>query len=389
MPASTSEGPPTHEHPPHAGTRVVVVAHGPPLRGGVTTVALDLVEDPVLNAEFEVVFQNTTQAQDKRGRFALENVWRAVSDAAGTFRLARRGAVVHTHSVQDPTLVAWRQVLIAAAARLRGARVLLHNHAFRPYMAPPGGYRVGRAHRWAFALLDRLAEANVVLSSAGIPNLAPLMPRTPMPVVANSVVVEDVQQSSADHEVPVLLFVGELLERKGVLVLLDALDRLRERVEGKWEVRIVGDTTAGVDPEKDRVIREVRARGYGDALTGGLPREEVYRHLAESDVFVFPTFVEGQPFSVIESLAAGVPIVGSDIPTVADMVTDGVHGRLVPPGDADALAGALEELLGDPAARRRMGAACRELALERFDRQVFRRRIAALYRSPGGSPDHA
>jgi len=198
-----------------------------------------------------------------------------------------------------------------------------------------------------------------------------------------------VQQSSADHEVPVLLFVGELLERKGVLVLLDALDRLRERVEGKWEVRIVGDTTAGVDPEKDRVIREVRARGYGDALTGGLPREEVYRHLAESDVFVFPTFVEGQPFSVIESLAAGVPIVGSDIPTVADMVTDGVHGRLVPPGDADALAGALEELLGDPAARRRMGAACRELALERFDRQVFRRRIAALYRSPGGSPDHA
>src|SRR5690554_2771909 len=146
MPASTWDPMTRADRPPTwSGTRVVVVAHGPPLKGGVATVALDLVEDPVLNEEFEMVFQNTVQAQDKRGTFALENVWRAFSSAAGTFRLARRGGVVHTHSVQDPTLVAWRQVLIALAARLRGARVLLHNHAFRPYMAPPGGYRLGRA----------------------------------------------------------------------------------------------------------------------------------------------------------------------------------------------------------------------------------------------------
>ncbi len=380
---------PSSEPPPYSGTRVVVVAHGPPLKGGVTTVALDLVEDPVLNAEFEVVFQNTSQAQDKRGELALENVWRAIVHAVDTFRLARRGAVVHTHSVQDPTLVAWRQVLIAAAARLRGARVLLHNHAFRPYMEPPGGYRVGRAHRWAYALLDRLAEANVVLSERGIPNLAPLMPTTPMPVVANSVVVDEMVPSTADHEVPVVLFVGELLERKGVLVLLDALDILRDRSQLEWELRIVGDTTPGADPEKDRVIAEVRARGHGDAMTGGLPRDEVYRHLSESDVFVFPTFVEGQPFSVIESLAAGVPIVGSDIPTVAEMVTDGEHGRLVPPGDAAALAAALEDVLGDPEARRRMGAACRRRALERYDRRVFRARIAALYRGPSGARSRA
>jgi glycosyltransferase involved in cell wall biosynthesis len=123
-------------------------------------------------------------------------------------------------------------------------------------------------------------------------------------------------------------------------------------------------------------------------MTGPIPREEVYRHLSESDVFVFPTFVEGQPFSVIESLAAGVPIVGSDIPTVADMVTDGVHGRLVPPRDAEALADALAEVLSDPARRAEMGAECRRLALTRFDRAVFRERIAELYRATGrgGSP---
>ena len=369
------------------GRRVVVVSHGPPLKGGIVTVAVDLVEDPGLNAEFEMVFQNTTQAEDKRGKLALENIWRALTHAWDTFRLARHGGVVHTHSVQDPTLVAWRQVLIALAARAKGSRVLLHNHAYRPYMAAPGEFRVGAAHRMAFRLLDRLAAANVLLSASGVPNLRPLMPRTPLPVVANSVVVDEVVPSDAVHDPPVLLFVGELLERKGVLVLLDALDLLRERHGGNWELRIVGNDTKGLDPEKDRVIDAVRDRGFGDAMTGPISREEVYRHLSEADVFVFPTFVEGQPFSVIEALAAGVPIVGSDIPTVADMVIDGVHGRLVTPRDPGALADALGEVLADPERRREMGARCRELAYARFDRAVFRERIAALYRGELPTPD--
>jgi hypothetical protein len=63
------------------GIRVIVVAHGPPLAGGITTVALDLVEDPVLNSEFDVVFQNTAQAQDQRGKFSLTNLQRVVGDA--------------------------------------------------------------------------------------------------------------------------------------------------------------------------------------------------------------------------------------------------------------------------------------------------------------------
>lgn len=364
----------------NAKRRVIVVAHGPPLKGGITTVALDLIESPELNEEFEMVFQNTSQAQDKRGTFALENIVRAFAHAFRTFLLARRGAVVHTHSVQDPTLVAWRQVLIALAARLRGARVLLHNHAFRPYMEPPGGYRIGKAHRLAFLLLDRLADANILLSAEGLANMEPLMPHTPMPVVANSVVVNDFRISTVDHDPAVLLFVGELLERKGLLVLLDALDLLQERELPAWRMVIVGDNRMGLDPEKDRIVTEVRSRGYGSAMTGPVSREEVYERLSDADVFVFPTFVEGQPFSVIEALAAGVPIVASDIPTVADMVSDGVEGRLVPVGDPAALADALAELLGDVEERRRMGARGRKHALTSYDRAVFIDRIASLYR---------
>lgn len=121
-------------------------------------------------------------------------------------------------------------------------------------------------------------------------------------------------------------------------------------------------------------------------MTGAVPRAEVYRQLSEADVFVFPTFVEGQPFSVIEAFAAGVPIVGSDIPTVAGMIHDGEQGLLVPVRDPDRLADAIAELIAEPERRRRMGAAGRATAEAQYDRAVFRDRIADLYRrlgSPG------
>jgi glycosyltransferase involved in cell wall biosynthesis len=359
------------------------VAHGPPMRGGIATVALDIVEDELLDEEFEVVFLNTSQNDDQRGEFGLENVVRAGQHAWQTWLLARPGAVVHSHAVQHPVFVAWRQVAIAAAARLRGARVLLHNHAQPPYMEPPGGYRVSRPHRWAFAVLDRLVDANILIAPAGEPNLRQYMPTTELPVVANSVIVDDMVPTTADHDPPVILFVGEMLERKGLVVLMDALDLLEQRGCTNWELRIVGDNTPGLDPDKDAMSALITARGRAGAMTGPVPREEVYRHLSEADVYVFPTYTEGQPFTVIESLAAGVPIVASDIQAIANMIVDGEHGALVEPGDAEGFADALEALLGDVGRRREVSAANRALARTRFDRSVFRERIAELYRLHG------
>jgi glycosyltransferase involved in cell wall biosynthesis len=366
-----------------SGIRVVVVAHGPPVKGGIATVALDLVEDPVLNAEFEMVFQNTSQNDEARGRFALANVRRAFGDAWDTFRLARRGAVVHSHSVQEPWLTGWRQVAIAAAARVRGARVLLHNHAQPPYMAAPGEYRVGRLNRWAFAALDRLTEVNIMIAAAGEPNLRPYMPTVGLPVVHNSAVIDQMVQSTAVHDPPVVLFIGELLERKGILTLLDALDLLDERGVGGYDLRIIGDDRPGLDPDKDAMVAEIRRRGRGDALTGPLSRAEVYDRLSRADLYVFPTWTEGQPFTVIEALASGVPIVASDIQAISAMMDDPAHGRLLDPHDAEAFAVAIAELLADPDRRRRISEANRARARERFDRPVFRAHIAELYRQYG------
>ncbi len=363
--------------------RVVVVAHGPPLKGGITTVAMDIVEDTLLGEEFDVVFVNTSQNEDARGKVSLANLKRLVSDAAATFRAARRGAVVHTHSVQEPWTVAWRQVGIAIAARMRGAAVVLHNHAAAPYMSAPGTYHPGRLNEWGLRVLDRLAVENVLLASSGVENMQRYFTRAGLPVVGNSVVVAEVPRSRADHDPPVILFIGELLERKGLRTLLDALDELDLRGVGPYELRVIGNDTLGVDPDKDEMISEVHDRGRAGALTGPVPRSEVYRHLSESDVFVLPTDYEGQPFAVIEALAAGVPVVATDIASIASMLEDPTNGRLIERSDTTGFADAIGSLLADAGERRRMSAANRELAEQRYDRAVFRNALRDLYRRHG------
>ncbi len=363
--------------------RVVVVAHGPPLKGGITTVAMDIVEDAELNSEFEIVFVNTSQNEDARGKVSLANVQRLVGDASATFRAARRGAVVHTHSVQEPWTVAWRQVGIAIAARLRGAAVVLHNHAAAPYMSAPGTYRPGRLNEWGLAVLDRLAAENVLLASSGVRNMQRYFSRAGLPVVGNSVVVAEVPRSSADHDPPVVLFVGELLARKGLRTLLDALDELDRRGVGPYELRIIGNDTLGLDPDKDEMIEEVHDRGRAAALIGPVPRSEVYRHLSESDLYVLPTDYEGQPFAVIEALAAGVPVVATDIASIASMFEDPANGRLVERSDTAGFADAIGSLLSDVEQRRRISAANRALAESRYDRAVFRDALATIYRRHG------
>jgi len=151
-------------------------------------------------------------------------------------------------------------------------------------MEPPGQYRVSRLNAWGFAVLDRLTDANILIAAAGEPSLRRYMPHIALPVIANSVVVQDMVQTSAVHHPPVVLFIGEILERKGPMTLLDALDLPGERGLTGLDVQIVGENHPGLDPDKDRMVVAVAEHGRAGDMTGPLERAEVYRQLSESDL---------------------------------------------------------------------------------------------------------
>ncbi len=177
-----------------------------------------------------------------------------------------------------------------------------------------------------------------------------------------------------------LLFVGRLVERKGVEVLVRALAELRTRRPA--ELTVIG---AG---EREASIRHtVLACGLGDAvrLAGSVPTEALARAYGDHDVFVLPAVVdakgdtEGLGVVLLEALRFERPVVASDLGGIPDIVEPGRTGLLVPPGDPSALAAAIESLAQRPSEARAMARAGRARARERFGWDRVLRETARVY----------
>ncbi len=164
-----------------------------------------------------------------------------------------------------------------------------------------------------------------------------------------------------------VLFAGRVVASKGLAVLI----RAARDVDGEFVVCGDGWQLEAMRRLARRLGVEARIR-----FTGWLSAEALATELADTSVVALPSLWP-EPFGLvgIEALAAGRPVVASATGGVADWLQDGLSGLYVAPGDARALARALNELLGDPERRRAMGAAGREFVAERFTAE---RHVAAL-----------
>ncbi len=171
-----------------------------------------------------------------------------------------------------------------------------------------------------------------------------------------------------------LLFVGRLDPRKGFAVAVGAFARLGA---ARPEVRLV---VVGDGPERaalQALPADVRSRV---TMMGTVPNVNLPPYEAACDVYLGPA-IGGESFGVVlvEAMAAGIPVVASDVPGYDEVVRDGVDGLLVPPDDPAALATATARVLDDPGLARHLRAAGRERAAT-FDWSVIVERIEALYR---------
>jgi glycosyltransferase involved in cell wall biosynthesis len=177
-----------------------------------------------------------------------------------------------------------------------------------------------------------------------------------------------------------ILFVGRLVERKGVAFLIDALSRLRIPAE----LVVIGEGA-----ERVRLQDVARRRGVADRVTfrGKVSDAELRRAYQTADVFVLPATLdargdtEGLGVVLLEAMNYGVPVIASNVGGIVDIVVHGQTGILVRPGDAAALATALDRVLGDPELARRYGAAGRERLRNDFSWEAITRRWDALYNS--------
>ena len=152
-------------------------------------------------------------------------------------------------------------------------------------------------------------------------------------------------------EGPLIVACGRLTEQKGYAYLLEAVAMLRRRgmVPTVWVL--------GEGPDRKKLVQQCRTLGIEGNVRFLGYRENPYSYMAEADVFVLPSLFEGFANVVAEAMAVGTAVVATDCPHgPAEIVGDGDNGRLVPPGQAHALAEAIGELLLDPELRRSLAA---------------------------------
>lgn len=172
---------------------------------------------------------------------------------------------------------------------------------------------------------------------------------------------------------PVVLFTGRMVAYKGVDVLLRALVQVDAFA---W--------LAGEGPLRSQWQLLARELGIADrvAFAGEVPREELRALYRAADVFVLPSISSQETFGYVqlEAMASGTPLVSTRLPTGVPWVNqDGVTGVTVAPGDPRALAAALNQVLGNPGLRARMGAAAAARVQSEFSLETMGERAVSLF----------
>jgi glycosyltransferase involved in cell wall biosynthesis len=284
-----------------------------------------------------------------------------------------RVALVHVHAASDASF--WRKSCFLLPAFLFRARTVLHIHAG----AFPDFYqaRCGRFPKAAIRyVLDRV-DSVVVVSNPLQRFVESISSNRSVRVIYNPMPLPAPVEFSARAQAH-LLFLGRLGHAKGSYDLLRAVHQLVQRHP---DLRLI---LAG-NGELAQTREAIRALGLDNNVevlgwVGVRAREQL---LARAAVCVLPSYAEGLPMSVLEAMAAGLPVVASAVGGVPDMVTDGIEGRLVAPGDVAALVDALDAVLADDTLRRRMGMAGRNKAEAVFSTRLVLPQLEELYRQLG------
>ncbi|WP_342359370.1 glycosyltransferase family 4 protein [Terrarubrum flagellatum] len=314
-------------------------------------------------------------------RYTDRSVWKhlTVPPALAVFVsyvLFHRIGVVHINIA--PRGSTWRKMLYERVARALGARIVLHLHgsAYNEFYEGLGPKRQA-----AVRAFFRRADAVVVLSPywARFVTAELGVSQERVTQIANGVPVADdvvaLHPANEDKVEPLILFLGQIGERKGVDLLLDAFADLVRRNLG-FRAVIAGDG------EVDAAVKRAAELGLADrvAFPGWVEGPEVHKLLSQADIFVLPSRAENQPVAILEAMARRLPVVSTLVGAIPEQVIDGETGLLVPAGDATALSAALAKLVECPELRDRLGEAGLSRFRAHFSVAACAERFAALYR---------
>ncbi|MCA2001024.1 MAG: glycosyltransferase family 4 protein [Chloroflexi bacterium] len=307
-----------------------------------------------------------------KGRGILQNGFSILGGLARLWILLRRERfdVVETFTHDSNTLalpLAW----------VAGVPVRIASHhgivaGIRPWREKIHAWLVNRGAAQRIVAVSALTRRKLLEEGIAAEKII-VIPNGIAPVEVEGVDKTEVRKKAGiGADDPFLLAVGRLVPSKAHRVLIDAMPLVLERFPSAKA------GVCGNGPLRGELEEQIRTLGLEDSVRLLGHSEHVAQFLASADVFVMPSLWEGLPIALLEAMSAGLPVAATRVEGVEEVVEEGRHGFLAPPGDKDALAEALLRLLQDPAARRRMGEAAREKVLEKYTAERMCRAYLSL-----------
>ena len=352
----------------HIGT-LLLVGRGWPDSGGIPAFLEMLASCDAASAR-DVRFLNLAHASRAGGRLSAVNVGRTVRDLRHVWAEGAGRDICHLHSTLSPGVTLLRAGLLAATARARGCRVVIHAHGGRlPF------WLTTRRRRLLARVLLAPAARVVAVSEGGWATLAGVLRQDRVCLIPNGVPVNAFGPPEGAHDPPRVLYAGVLTPRKGVLDLLEASAMLSAQGVAH-ELWLAG----GNPPEGSDAAAQIQdAAGPEVRLLGDIPHEQMAALYRRVDLVCLPSWWEAAPLSVLEAMASSLAVVATDVGDVGRMVVDGVTGILVPPRAPVDLAAALGTLLTDAPRREVLGVAGRARVEGSFSMAATSAAIGTLY----------
>ena len=330
-------------------TRKRILMCGPAMsvKGGMTSVIQNYRRAPW--GEFEIVYL-PTYVEKKKWQVSLyffAAYWKALA-----LYFSKRCCAVYLHTAEKGSF--FRKAILALTFHAFGAKIVFHHHAaeFEPFYE-----RLPDAGKQFVRRALEMADQNFVLSGSFARWLREKAPGARVTVLYNAVPVFPENPYCADATR--ILFLGRLGERKGTYDLLQAIERLDAALPQEISFLLCGDgETARVNEWIERAGLRRRV-----AHVGWIGREEKEKLLPQVMLHVLPSYHEGLPMSILETMARGIPNISTRIAAIPEVIRDGENGFLIEPGDVSALAGRIQTLCADRALRKKMSeAAWREIS---------------------------
>lgn len=276
--------------------------------------------------------------------------------------------IFHLHTCDGGPF--YRKSIILSTAKLFNKKVVLHHHTdYTEFFSSISGFKKKIVRR---ALKN--ADVNIVLGNNLVHVITNFEPKAKVYVVYNSVV--QIHEYKYNENADTILFLGWILERKGIFDLLEAVKSIDEVLPSQIKIALCGIAD-------DEHLKRIHEMGLKNRIShiGWIAGAEKDELLKRTIVNVLPSYREGLPMTVLETMALGIPNIASNISTIPEVIQNGENGLLVSPGDVSQIAYFIKQVVLEESLRKKLSHNSYETIKSRFEISKHIEAITTIYKN--------